>query len=1172
MQTLVDMLRQQAERNGSGLAFTLLEESLVEKPSLSLTYAELERRARAVAAELQAAGAAGDRALLLFPAGLEFLVGFFGCLYAGVIGVPAPPPEASRAKRTGPRLRAITEDCAASWVVTTSAINEMAGALNIGDRPLRVLATDRVDLERAQDWREPRLDPSAAAYLQYTSGSTTAARGVVITHRNLVTHSEELRAACGYDADSVTVTWMPNFHDYGLVEGLIVPLANGTPCYVMSPFSFVKRPSSWLKALSRYRGTHSQAPNFAYDYCARRVSAPERAGLDLSSWKMAGNGAEPINPRVLDSFYRTFQDCGFRWEAFSPAYGLAEATLQVSSTPAGEAPVIGQFRAEALEAGRVERAEEGDPATRAVVACGRPFGSVRVAIVHPETQRRCGPEEVGEVWVSGLAVADGYWERPSETKEIFQAVTADEGSGPYLRTGDLGFLDDGRLFIIGRLKDLIIIRGTNHAPQDIEWTAQEAHSSLRPENVAAFSVIVDGEERLVVVQEVERGLAPGKEADAAVEAIRRAISAGHELDTYSVALVRRGTLPKTASGKIQRRAARAAYLAGTLDTVVSWTAPRRPEPAIAASEGPRFVPAPPQSDTGSRQRADDLISWMRSYAGERINSRLMDERRCIPPYIILDFGNRGLLGLQVPRSYGGLGLDMHDALRVIEQLAAIDLTLATVVLLHNTNGLRPIQHFARPALRDELLPVVARGRELAAFALSEPGAGANVAGIRGEVKPDPAGGWRIRAIKRWNAASWAGVVSVFVRLVGPDGRLGGLTGFAVRQGAPGLRIGPEALTTGLRGSVQNSLYLNDVSVGPADLLGELEGGATVADDALAAGRLLIAAACLGTARRCSQLMLRYAGRRSVATGRLIDNPVTRVRLGWLTAAIEATEALIYGAARIVDTGRTLPMELAMAAKVIATEVADRAANDLVQLLGGRGYMENNLAPQILRDARAMSIGEGPNEVLLAYLGRSVCQSEAVAQLLAEGWNAADLAKQVSETAGEVVERCQAPGGPFAADRTAALAWAHSLIGRAATEALGLAAARAPGSQAREATVGWARARFEGSLAVARRGTPDEMRALTAEAAARTIDGYTEFIGDVEQGLPGEEDALEPSLRQIRGPLAGGLREELPGAERPVTDPIDRLTPEAKRALLQQLMARESNPACANRPTPNSART
>jgi acyl-CoA synthetase (AMP-forming)/AMP-acid ligase II/alkylation response protein AidB-like acyl-CoA dehydrogenase len=1194
VKTMVDLLRERASEHGDSCAYTFLEDGVVE--AARITYGALDRRAQSLAARLQEICRPGDRAILMFPAGLDFLETLFGCLYAGVVSIPTPPPEASRLKRTGPRLSAIAADAQATLVLTTSKIRDLirrAETPCFGDESIRWLVTDVDDDSSARTWREPKLTGESLAYLQYTSGSTSTPKGAMIGHGNLMFHLGHLQRACGYSGDSVTVTWMPNFHDYGLVEGLLEPLFNATPCYILSPFSFVKRPDSWLWAITNFRGTHSQSPNFGYDLCVRRIRAEQREGLDLSTWRAAGNAAEMINPRVLAAFQAAFAPFGFRRNAFRPAYGLAEATLLVSSSAMADEPIVARLQASALEEHRVVEAAGEYEQVREVAGCGRVLPLTRVEIVDPETRTVCAPDRVGEIWVSDRAVAQGYWRRADETERTFQATLAGTGEGPFLRTGDLGFQFRGQLFVAGRIKDVIIIHGANHHPQDIEWTVQRSHSALRPESGAAIAVVVDGEEKLVVIQETEREHAAGLRIEEVATPVRQAIADSHDLDLFALILLSRGSLHKTASGKIQRQGSRSFFFNGGPQIVAAWVAPTR-DPSVLpkwlaelspSAKPPRAVSpvAPSRTDTQteravdqpadaavSRERANDLIGWLRTYSAGRINSRLMDERRCIPPYIILDFGNRGVMGMQVPEAYGGLGLRYVDNLRVLEQLAAIDLTLASVVFLNGTNGIRPIQGYATPALREELLPRLASGRELASFALSEPVAGSNVGGIATEARPDGHGGWRIRGIKRWNSSSWAGVVSVFARLVDDSGRSGGLTGFLVRQGSAGLRIGPEALTMGLRGSVQNTLILDDVPVGASHLLGEPGRGMDVAEDALTRGRLCIAAVCLGGLKRCMQLLVRYGERRGVASGQLLINPVVMSTLGEMSALIDALEALKDEIAVRMDAGEPVPAEIPMAAKVIGSDCLNWAASQLMQFLGGRGYMENNLAPQILRDARVLSVGEGPNEPLTTQIGRKARHTNEIRRYLERDRDGAEVSTVLSRSVAEIADRCLGDGGPFA-DRSTAQLWAEALIGRVTCEALLLASIRAahrrsPIPRLRRA-LDWTEERFNGALRRACLGRPEDRLLPTATELRAVVEHYIGAIGDVEQGLPGEEEDLDVYLRLQTAADTQAAADRLPGrAEVSVDDqrshaidggsaPNERDTAQERRDLLAEVLRR-----------------
>lgn len=580
--TLVDLLRRQAGEDGDRLAFSFIEDGLREGERL--TYRELDQHARRIAGWLQASQARGERALLLFPAGLDVLKAFFGCLYAGLVAIPAPAPEASRRKRTVPRLRAIARDADVTVVLSTGATMELM--LDVSrDAPelqsLRFIDIEKIPSDADAAWQAPDLAAGDLAYLQYTSGSTTSPKGVMLSHGNVLHHCRDIRTTCRYGPDSISVTWLPYFHDYGLIEGLLVPLQNGTPCHVMSPFAFLKRPFAWLNALSRLQATHTQGPNFAYDQCVRRIKPEQLAQLDLSSLRSAGNGAEPVNPAVLEAFHQTFGPRGLRREALCPAYGLAEATLMVSCSSPDAAPRVGTFSAVALQDGRVAPAVGESMLTRRVTSCGRPLGGIQVAIVDPDTHVRCDADAVGEIWVRDPGVALGYWQREAETRETFGARIADTGEGPFLRTGDLGFLRDGELYVTSRIKDLIIVAGTNHHPQDIEWTVEQCHPAIRPNHVAASSVVEGGEERLLVAPEVERGaLATPEDFQSLLNAVRLAISQDHELQVHAVLVLERGSLPKTASGKIQRHACERLFREDSDEVLFRWSAnAARTEPA-----------------------------------------------------------------------------------------------------------------------------------------------------------------------------------------------------------------------------------------------------------------------------------------------------------------------------------------------------------------------------------------------------------------------------------------------------------------------------------------------------------------------------------------------------------------------------------------------------------------
>ncbi|MBX3328835.1 MAG: amino acid adenylation domain-containing protein [Nitrospira sp.] len=573
MVTLVEFARRRAADLVDRSAYIFLTDG--DSEICELTYGELDRRARAIAARLQLLGAGGERTILLYPPGLDYITAFFGCLYAGVVAVPAYPPQR---KRTLGRLRAVLADSGASVALTTAKIRAGVERLSRQDagidelRKVQWIETDVPPQNIESTWKQPALTARTLAFLQYTSGSTGSPKGVMVSHENLLHNQRMIQQAFGHTEETTVLGWLPLYHDMGLIGNVLQPLYLGRPCVLMSPIHFMQKPVRWLSAISRYRATTSGAPNFAYDLCVRQISAEERKSLDLSSWSVAFNGAEPIHAGTLDRFSETFGPCGFRREAFYPCYGLAEATLFVAGGGHSSLPVLRAVEKAAMEQGRMAESSRGDGDTYRLVGCGRTASDQQVVIVDPETLSRRSLGQVGEIWIKGASVAQGYWNRPETTSVTFMATTADTGEGPFLRTGDLGVILDDELFVVGRLKDLIIIRGRNHYPQDIEITVQESHPSLKPGCGAAFSIPVNDEEQLVVVQEVVGSSAI--DLDHVAVRISRAVAEHHEIQVHAVVLIKPGTLPKTSSGKVQRHLCRTKFFAQELEVIQTFQGKR----------------------------------------------------------------------------------------------------------------------------------------------------------------------------------------------------------------------------------------------------------------------------------------------------------------------------------------------------------------------------------------------------------------------------------------------------------------------------------------------------------------------------------------------------------------------------------------------------------------------
>ncbi|MCP5097302.1 MAG: amino acid adenylation domain-containing protein [Chloroflexi bacterium] len=559
--SLVDLLRERTQQNPDFCTFTFLTNG--ENEEATLTNTQLDSQARSIAARLQAVLPSGERALLLYPPSLDYITAFFGCLYAGVIAVPAYPPNPAALQRTLPRLQAIIQDAQASVVLTTEPILSMASFL-FAQAPdlqsLQWIATDVLDITLADQWQAPNINANTTAFLQYTSGSTGDPKGVILSHGNLFENLADIHRCFGHHADSQGVIWLPPYHDMGLIGGILQPLYGDFPVTLLSPLDFLKRPLRWLEAISKYRATTSGGPNFAYDLCVRKVMPEQLETLDLSSWDLAFNGAEPIRPNSLRQFTDTFKQCGFRYDAFYPCYGLAEATLIASGGEKAEAPI--------LQPAPNTPAPQTDDPSQMLISCGRTLPRQSIVIANPQTRQQCAAGDIGEIWVSGPSVAQGYWGKTEATAVTFQAYLADNNAGPFLRTGDLGFMQEGELYVTGRLKDLVIIRGRNHYPQDIEMTTEQAHPALRLGCSAAFAITAADAEQLIVVVEVDQRH-PDLDPEAVAQTVRERIAIAHDVQPHAVVLIKARSIPKTSSGKIQRYACREQFLDDTLEVVTA---------------------------------------------------------------------------------------------------------------------------------------------------------------------------------------------------------------------------------------------------------------------------------------------------------------------------------------------------------------------------------------------------------------------------------------------------------------------------------------------------------------------------------------------------------------------------------------------------------------------------
>ena len=563
--SLVDLITRRAVEQHDERGYVFLSDKGDEEAAL--TFGELHRRALAVAAQLRESGSPGERALLLFGPGLDFIIAYFGCVLAGVIAVPMMLPRrnsslgssASIVANAGPRFLMTNERVQS----TRPDVIERFSA------PQRHwIITEQVAAMNAASPRLPMLRPDDIAFLQYTSGSTSDPKGVMVTHRNLIENLEMMRHALGNTRQSIYASWIPLYHDMGLIANVLQSLYVGSLCVLLAPMTFMQRPLSWLRAIHRYRAEVAGAPNFAFDLCVQRFRADQMRDVDLSSWKVAFNGAEPVRADTIERFAATFAPYGFDRRAMNPQYGMAEATVMVSAGPRLAGPVIRTVGLDAFRHNEIAP-PAGERDKHRMVGCGRSVIGGRLAIVHPATRHLIGADRIGEIWVSGPHVSKGYWQNPDATRATFDArIEGDPGDECWLRTGDLGFMDQsGELFITGRAKDMIIVRGINYYPQDIESTVYNSHPALRRHFGAVFSVPDESGEKLALVQEVERTQRRGLDTEEIKACIREAVANEHEIALDSIVLISPGEIPKTTSGKIQRSLTRQMWLQNSFEPI-----------------------------------------------------------------------------------------------------------------------------------------------------------------------------------------------------------------------------------------------------------------------------------------------------------------------------------------------------------------------------------------------------------------------------------------------------------------------------------------------------------------------------------------------------------------------------------------------------------------------------
>jgi acyl-CoA synthetase (AMP-forming)/AMP-acid ligase II len=566
--SMVDIISNRAVVTPGHIVFRFLPEGIDEGESLS--FEQLDTMSRSVASCLQQHGKKGDRVVLFFQPGIPYIISLFACFYAGMVAVPAYPP---RRNRSSYRVFSIVENAGVSMCLTSQQVKkdiERNFASDFASQNLHWICYEDAIMHSAGLWNDPNLKGEELALLQYTSGSTGEPKGVMITHYQILYNSEYIRQSFGFSKQTIGMNWLPIYHDMGLIGTIMQAPYIGALSITMPPVAFLQDPLKWLKAISRFKVTTAGGPNFGFDHCLQKVPQHELSHLDLSSVETFFCGAEPVRAKTMQDFASYFAQAGARPEQLYPCYGMAETVLIVTGGNKLSPLRFITINSKALARGIVEKIGEDQPEAITLTGCGHTWMDTKVRIVHPETYEAVPEGHTGEIWICGSGVTQGYWGRTEENLRTFGAQIHNEGSTSYFRSGDLGFMDGNELYITGRIKDLLIFRGVNYYPTDIEFAVQEAHASLRKNAGAAFSVMVHGEEQLIIAQEVERSAMHNLPQDELFSTIRQTLSEEFELSVYAILLLRPGSIPLTSSGKIQRRVTKYGYLTGELQSIAAW--------------------------------------------------------------------------------------------------------------------------------------------------------------------------------------------------------------------------------------------------------------------------------------------------------------------------------------------------------------------------------------------------------------------------------------------------------------------------------------------------------------------------------------------------------------------------------------------------------------------------
>lgn len=909
----------------------------------SITYKSLFEKIVACTEVLKAYEITGKPVVLSYKNGYEFIVPFLACMALGAL--PIPYPLIQYGKKGFKRFQRLIDFIQPSILLTDEALSQTqtAASLNV---PIVAVHTSALELNgpfsSQHDLYFSESHSSDVAYLQFTSGSTSLPKGVEVTFDNIDSHMAQMNEFCKTSDSSVFVTWLPYYHDLGLVGQWLHALYYGASCYSITPVNFIQNPMLWLKSLSQYKATITFSPNFAFEWCVRKYKPEELENLSLSSLDVALNGAETVYEDTLEKFARTFEPYGFRPTAMTPAYGLAEATLVVSAKQKDSAPKVKHVLKSALAKGQCQFASESSTETISYVSCGMVLGNQTLRIVDPGGQ--CLEENhIGQICLMGPSVTKGYWKQAEETNQTFKYQSQD-GQGPLMCTGDLGFMSENELFITGRLKDVIIVRGENYYPNDIEYIVGTVHSGLRHSGGCAFALSESGLD-LVIIHEVERTYLKKMDFNQVAAAIQNAIYEEFQLAVKDVVFIRPMTLPKTTSGKVQRLHCKHLYLDGQLDTLFQLS-----------------------SNHANDNQHQDMLQWIRIDLEKVHQASLADQRRGFSPGLMSSLQQKGLLGIEVPALFGGLGYSTSQANEIYAAIAEHDLSLSLFAILNNTLATYAILKYAKRGIKESLLKEISSGQALVAFALTEKGAGSNPQAIQSKAVQTE-DGWEISGEKIWSgSALWAKYMTVFARCFDKHQNFIGYGCFWIENHVDGIEHFDEAQTMGLKGMIQNSFRMTNVKVKDENLIGTPTQGLTIAYEAMGQTRMSIGAGCIGGLRQCLRYLKAFVPERIINTGYMLANDYVRYEIGKIQDKIDLLDSYVGTVAKQIDNGQTVSQATLACIKYLSTTFLWDSIDSTMQLLGGRSYLEDNRLAQLMRDARVFRVFEGPSEALLYYIG------------------------------------------------------------------------------------------------------------------------------------------------------------------------------------------------------------